>query len=106
MGTCARGHRSFDSAGLCRTLREVEPGLYAYHVGECDELTTDPRAISPVALEGSLSADTLPDPGTHSPGAGGRQGPPAPVSAADDAQAVPAPCDAGERVLAREEANL
>jgi hypothetical protein len=40
VGTCARGHRSFDSAGLCRTILEVEPGLYAYHVGECDELAS------------------------------------------------------------------
>ena len=100
---CPSGHRVIDSTGQHWTLLEVSPGLYAYHVGECDELTTDPQAISPVALEGSLSADTLPDPGTHSPGAGGRKGLPAPVSAADDAQAVPAPHSPAERVLAREE---
>jgi len=35
---CPRGHRLIPSTGDCYTMRELEPGLYEYVIGACEDL--------------------------------------------------------------------
>lgn len=35
---CPRGHRINPSTGDCYTMRELEPGLYEYVIGRCEDL--------------------------------------------------------------------
>lgn len=52
---CPSGHRVIDSTGQHWTLREVSPGLYAYHVGGCEELRPKLRVLDLFSGIGGIS---------------------------------------------------
>lgn len=54
MSLCPLGHRVIDSTGAHYSMREVEPGLFEYVIGDCDEVEAA-RQEQPAHPEGDAA---------------------------------------------------